>query len=510
MLNSNFNSCDQLIETTKSDNFEQQDFFLKENANQQQIQTQKKEENIKKQFNQEHKQTNTNELRQDQYQNQNKAQNEYINISQYLESQLERYKQIEIQIIHDKDKGVVKQIMSSIQSQLDKLKSNTLDPNSDNNSKFGEISLIKEQNQTDESFYSNSKIQANLKEIYKFYSKISYGRGPSDDFTRINHESNIMTEGKFMIFCRQFGLMAKKIPHMHTQSKTNDMSKNVILTQNSNTLIQSILNSNQNENVKYLSFKELNNLFRKVNKNQNEVTYVNFLLLLQEISKLIFFKEPKRAETLLYKLMEIDGTEFRKKLKSLYIPFNSKDQPGFRKPKGLIQLKCGNHSTDQLKSKRLLIDEWKNGKKEQLRNKLISQANQSRSKSIIYEPLYVKTSSYKERKLRKIGLDSQSHQILNLEKLDQLDPKLFLLENFKPFDLIQEDEDSEDKYYLKSYDLSRSEKKSEIKPLSNEKKIPVQKMKTESINKRTQILSKIDSRIEEYQAYFKLPRLQNK
>ncbi|CAK86806.1 unnamed protein product (macronuclear) [Paramecium tetraurelia] len=511
MLNQNFNLSDKQMEKTQLNTPQQTDVKLNQTGIHQRTDRQKKEETKKQLFAFGHQQAQS-ELKQDEFQNQNKAQNEYVNISQYLEQQLERYKIIETQITHQKDKGVVKRIMSSIETQLDKLKFNTLDPITVNNSKFGEISLIEEQNQTDESFYSNSKIQAHLKEIYKFYSKISYVRGPSDDFNRINHESNTMSEGKFIIFCRQFGLLEKRIHHIKTQSKIDETSKlsNNILPPNSNILIKNTIHNDNNVKAKYLSFKELNNLFRRVNKNQNEVTYMSFLQLLQELSQLMFDKEPKIAENLLYKFMKVDTQEFRKQFKSLYIPFNSKDQPGFRKPEGLSCQRYENHSTDQLKSKRLLIDDWKKSKQEQLREKLIVQTNQSRSRSTLFEPLYVKTSSYKERKLRKDGLYANSHQIVNWEKLDSLDPKLILLDEFKPADLIQEDEDNEDKYYLKSYDLSRSDKKSDHKPLSTEKRVPGFKMKTETTNRRTQISTKIDSRIEQNQAYFRLPKLRNK
>ena len=44
---------------------------------------------------------------------------------------------------------------------------------------------------------------------------------------------------------------------------------------------------------------------------------------------------------------------------------------------------------------------------------------------------------------------------MNWEKLDKLDPKLLLHDEFKPEDLIEENEDEDDVYYLKSYDLSR-------------------------------------------------------
>ncbi|CAD8081918.1 unnamed protein product [Paramecium primaurelia] len=508
MLNQNFNLSDKQLEITKLNTFQQRDVQLNQEGNQQQTDIQKQEETKLQLFGLGHKQAQ-NELKQDELQKENK---EYINISQYLEQQLERYKIIETQITHQKDKGVVKHIMSSIETQLDKLKFHTLDPITDNNSKFGEISLIEEQNQTDESFYANSKIQAHLKEIYKFYSKISYVRGPSDDFNRINHESNTMTEGKFIIFCRQFGLLDTKIHHTKTQSKIDETSKfsNNLLPPNSNILIKNIIDNNENVKAKYLSFKELNNLFKRVNKNQNEVTYLSFIQLLQELSKQMFNKELKIAEHLLYKLIKVDTQEFRKQFKPLYIPFNTKDQPGFRKPEGLAYQRYGNHSTDQLKSKKILIDEWKKSKKEQMKDKLIIQTNQSRSKSTIFEPLYVKTSSYKERKQKKDGLYANSHLIVNWEKLDSLDPKQILLNEFKPADLIQEDEDIEDKYYLKSYDLSRSEKKSDHKPQSTEKRLPGFKMKTEITNRRNQIQSKIDSRIQQYQAYFKLPKLQKK
>lgn len=53
----------------------------------------------------------------------------------------------------------------------------------------------------------------NLRNIYNFYSKIYYGRGPSDDFGRINHESHTLSEGKFIIFCRQFGILDERIHH---------------------------------------------------------------------------------------------------------------------------------------------------------------------------------------------------------------------------------------------------------------------------------------------------------
>ena len=41
-----------------------------------------------------------------------------------------------------------------------------------------------------------------LKEIFSFYCKIFYSRGPNNDFGRISDESHTMNEGKFIVFCR--------------------------------------------------------------------------------------------------------------------------------------------------------------------------------------------------------------------------------------------------------------------------------------------------------------------
>ena len=41
-----------------------------------------------------------------------------------------------------------------------------------------------------------------LKEIYNFYCKIFYSKGPNNDFGRISDESHTMNEGKFIVFCR--------------------------------------------------------------------------------------------------------------------------------------------------------------------------------------------------------------------------------------------------------------------------------------------------------------------
>lgn len=49
-------------------------------------------------------------------------------------------------------------------------------------------------------------------------------------------------------------------------------------------------------------------------------------------------------------------------MKSLNVPFSSKDESGFRKPQGLQQFK-NYKSTDELASKRQLIEDWKNQKK---------------------------------------------------------------------------------------------------------------------------------------------------
>lgn len=79
--------------------------------------------------------------------------------------------------------------MGTLEAQLEKLKFNIIEPLTNDVSQFGGISLIKELEQTEESFFNNFKVEPHLKEIYKFYSKIFYVRGPSDDFSRINHES---------------------------------------------------------------------------------------------------------------------------------------------------------------------------------------------------------------------------------------------------------------------------------------------------------------------------------
>ncbi|CAK93059.1 unnamed protein product (macronuclear) [Paramecium tetraurelia] len=434
-----------------------------------------------------------------------------LNIQEYLEKQLERYKKIEAQCVQQKDKKVIKRIMSTLEGQLEKLKLNNLDQITNDISNFGGISLIKELEQTEESFFSQSKIQVHLKEIYKFYSKIFYVRGPSDDFTRINHESQTLTEGKFMIFCRQFGLIDEKIHHIKTQSshsKSNRILNDVFATK-PNKLVPASQMSHLQEQMRILSFKELNLLFRRINQNQNEITFINFVLLLKELSKLMY-KDQTRAEIKLFQYMEVDSTQFKKKMKSLNIPFESKDAKGFRKPEGLQLQRFINYSTDELKSKRILVEEWKNVKKQELRDKIISQADNSRSKSIFFEPSYIKTNNYRERKLRMIGLDANSNQVVNWEKLDKLDPKLLLHEEFKPEDLIEEDEDEDDKYYLRSYGLSR-QKNEDVKKISSiDQKLLKYQLKTESTKRCISNISKIEQKFEGKSSYLKLPRLQKK
>ncbi|CAD8164198.1 unnamed protein product [Paramecium pentaurelia] len=438
--------------------------------------------------------------------------NQNQNIQEYLEQQLERYKKIEAQCVQQKDKGILKRIMSTLEGQLEKLKFNIIEPITNDVSNFGGISLIKELEQTEESFFSKSKIEPHLKDVYKFYSKIFYVRGPSDDFTRINHESQTLTEGKFMIFCRQFGLIDEKIHHIKTQSKYTETNRilNDTIGNKSNKMIPISTRNHPQENIRILTFKELNLLFRRVNQNQNEITFMNFVLLLKELSKLMYQEDQTKAEIKLFRYMEVDSTQYKKKLKSLNTPFESKDVQGFRKPEGLQLQKFVNYSTDELKSKRILVEEWKNVKKQELRDKMISQVDQSRSKSIIFEPSYIKTSNYRERKLKKIGLDANSHQVVNWEKLDKLDPRLLLHEEFKPEDLIEEDEDDEDKYYLKSYDLSRQNNGSVKKISSLDQRSSQSQLKTESTKRQIQNISKLEQKIDNKSAYIKLPRLQNK
>ncbi|CAD8068751.1 unnamed protein product [Paramecium sonneborni] len=449
---------------------------------------------------------------QQQQQNPVLIENENLNIQEYLERQLERYRKIEAQCVSQKDKGILKRIISTLEGQLEKLKFNIIEPITNDVSNFGGISLIKELEQTEESFFSKSKIQSHLKEIYKFYSKIFYVRGPSDDFTRINHESQTLTEGKFMVFCRQFGLLDEKIHHIKTQSKYAETNRiqNDTVTNKTNKIVPVSTRNHQQENMKILSFKELNLLFRRVNQNQNEITFMNFILLLRELSKFMFQEDQAKAEIKLYQYIEVDSTQFKKKMKSLNIPFESKDEQGFRKPEGLQLQKFVNYSTDQLKSRRILVEEWKSVKKQELRDKLISQVDQSRSKSIIFEPSYIKTSNYRERKLKKIGLDANSHQVVNWEKLDKLDPKLLLHEEFKPEDLIEENDDDDDKYYLRSYDLSRQSNGNLKKVTSLDQRSSKYQLKTESTKRQIQNISKIEQQFDNKSAYLKLPRLQNK
>ncbi|CAD8148394.1 unnamed protein product [Paramecium octaurelia] len=437
---------------------------------------------------------------------------ENLNIQEYLEKQLERYKKIEAQCVQQKDKKVIKRIMSTLEGQLEKLKFNNLDQITNDISNFGGISLIKELEQTEESFFSQSKIQVHLKEVYKFYSKIFFVRGPSDDFTRINHESQTLTEGKFMIFCRQFGLIDEKIHHIKTQSnhtKSNRILNDVFTTKPNKMVPASQMNHLQ-EYMRILSFKELNLLFRRVNQNQNEITFINFILLLKELSKLMYKEDQAKAEIKLFQYMEVDSTQFKKKMKSLNIPFESKDAQGFRKPEGLQLQRFVNYSTDELKSRRIQVEEWKNIKKQELRDKIISQADNSRSKSIFFEPSYIKTNNYRERKLRMIGLDANSNQVVNWEKLDKLDPKLLLQEEFKPEDLIEEDEDEDDKYYQRSYDLSRQKNEVMKKISSLDQRLLQYQLKTESTKRYIQNISKIEQKFEIKSSYLKLPRLQKK
>ncbi|CAD8059211.1 unnamed protein product [Paramecium primaurelia] len=419
---------------------------------------------------------------QQQIQNPVLIEEENLNIQEYLEKQLERYRKIEAQCVQQKDKRVIKRIMSTLESQLEKLKFNIIDPITNDVSNFGGISLIKELEQTEESFFSQSKIQSHLKEVYKFYSKIFYVRGPSDDFTRINHESQTLTEGKFMIFCRQFGLIDEKIHHIKTLSRHTETNRilNDTFATKPNKIIPTSTRNNRQENMRILSFKELNLLFRRVNQNQNEITFINFVLLLKELSKLMYQEDQTKAEIKLFQYMEVDSNKFKTKMKSLNIPFESKDAQGFRKPEGLQLQKFVNYSTDELKSRRILVEEWKNVKRQELRDKIIQQVDNSRSKSIFFEPSYIKTNNYKERKLKKIGLDANSNQIVNWEKLDKLDPKLLLHEEFKPEDLIEEDEDEDDKYYLRSYDLSRQNNGSVKKISSLDQRSSKYQLKTES------------------------------
>ncbi|CAD8089646.1 unnamed protein product [Paramecium sonneborni] len=450
---------------------------------------------------------------QQQQQNPVQIENEYLNILEYLERQLERYRKIEAQCVSQKDKGVLKRIMLTFESQLEKLKFNIIEPITNDVSNFGGISLIKELEQTEESFFSKSKIQSHLKEIYKFYSKIFYVRGPSDDFTRINHESQTLTEGKFMIFCRQFGLLDEKIHHIKTQSSKYVQTNRILndtITNKSNKIFPSSQRNPQQENMRILSFKELNLLFRRVNQNQNEITFMNFILLLRELSKFMFQEDQAKAEIRLFRYIEVDTTQFKKKMKSLNIPFESKDEQGFRKPKGLQLQKFINYSTDQLKSKRILVEEWKNVKKQELRDKIISQIDQSRSKSIVFEPSYRKTNNYRERKLKKIGLDVNSNQIVNWEKLDKLDPQLLLHEEFRPEDLIEENDDEDDNYYLKSYDLSKQNNKIIMKISSLDQRQQKYQLKTEYTKRQIQNISKLSQQSDQKSAYLKLPRLQYK
>ncbi|CAD8165405.1 unnamed protein product [Paramecium octaurelia] len=439
--------------------------------------------------------------------------NENLNIQEYLEKQLERYRKIEAQCVQQKDKGVLKRIISTLEGQLEKLKFNIIEPITNDVSNFGGISLIKELEQTEESFFSQSKIQSHLKDIYKFYSKIFYVRGPSDDFTRINHESQTLTEGKFMIFCRQFGLIDEKVHHIKTQSKQGETNRilNDTVANKSNKGNPVSTRNHPQDNMRILPFKELNLLFRRVNQNQNEITFMNFVLVLRELSKLMYQEDQTKAEIKLFRYMEVDSTQYKKKLKSLNVPFESKDEQGFRKPEGLQLQRFANYSTDELKSRRILVEEWKSVKKQELRDKMISQMDQSRSKSIMFEPSYIKTSNYRERKLRKIGLDANTHQVVNWEKLDKLDPKLLLHEEFKPEDLIEEDEDEDDKYYLKSYDLSRQNNGNAQKKISSlDQRSSQSQLKTESTKRYIQNISKLEHKFDNKSAYIKLPRLQNK
>lgn len=64
----------------------------------------------------------------------------------------------------------------------------------------------------------------NLYDIFHFYSKLIYTHGVNNDFDRINYESNVLTMGKFFIFCRQFGIIEE---NRHIDFIRNKNLKNV-------------------------------------------------------------------------------------------------------------------------------------------------------------------------------------------------------------------------------------------------------------------------------------------
>ena len=142
--------------------------------------------------------------------------------------------------------------------------------------------------------------------MFDYYCKQSYATGKNATFDRIKHESNILTMNKFMMFCRDFVIIAGSSKHEHEQ---------------------------QTELVKMADLVEI---FKKNSTNYKEMSLQQFNEALSKIAERMFpDTEPTASISSFQAYLGVnDEASFREQAKKLKIPYVFKDVKKLSKPLG--------------------------------------------------------------------------------------------------------------------------------------------------------------------------------